>query len=471
MSYSINNNYTLKDYKILFQDVNQNINGIDSKVNFLNNNYTINDVNECKVKLKNILNNKSGSNVLNNTKFVAKGEELLLKNLMDNINNNNTNNTSNVYVKPVQKDNLNSLEKNIYDNIINIDTKYVTQSYIDNNSKLIKRNDFTVTLSERIENVVELILNTIQIPYTFYNISENLKNNYFNIYKYDGVEYTKINIKIDDGYYMNVSDILDGINSNSNLPSDLLITNNNLSKKIEIENTSSSNIYYIEFFQSNSNNNIQIQSSLGWRLGSRNIVETPDFINTDNNKSLLEIINSNEKVILESVILVPNPNYFIFSLDDLSKSQNDKSLIEINNLKQIINPKKYPTDEKINNMNCITENNMDNITGNYTKATKYSQIEILKQKNSMNNNNFLNNNLNVNNILAIIPFNPSDSDTKFNKIISYSFSHKTKNNRRYFGPINIEKMKFTLYDDSGNVVDFNGCNWNFSLIAKSLYKF
>ena len=89
----------------------------------------------------------------------------------------------------------------------------------------------------------------------------------------------------------------------------------------------------------------------------------------------------------------------------------------------------------------------------------------------MNNNNFLNNNLNVNSILAIIPFNPSNSHITFNKMISYSFSNETKHNRKYFGPIDIEKFKFTLYDDSGNVIDFNGCNWNFSLIAKSLYKF
>jgi hypothetical protein len=470
MSYSINDNYTLLDYKKLFQNVNESMNGIDSKVNFLNNNYTINDVNDCKNKLKNILNNKSGSNVMNNTKFVTKGEELLLQNLMGNINTNNTDNTNNVYVKPIQKDDLNTIEKNIYDNIINIDTKYVTESYIDENSKILKRNNYTVTLTEKIENVVELVLNTLQIPYTFYNISENLKNNYFNIYKYDGVEYTKINIKIDDGHYINVSDILDQINLNSNLPTDLSFTSNDLSKKIAIENTSGSNIYYIEFYQSN-NNDIQIQSSLGWRLGCRNIEETPDFINTENNKSLLKEVNTNEKITLEGVVLVPNPNYFIFSVDDLSKSQNDKSLIEINNVKDIINPKKYPIDEKINNMNCITQDNMNNITGNYTKATRYSQIEILKQKNNMNTNNFLNNNLNVSNILAIIPFNPSDSDTKFNKIISYSFNNETKHSRKYFGPIDMEKIKFTLYDDSGNVVDFNGCNWNFSLIAKSLYKF
>ena len=197
MSYSINDNYTLLDYKKLFQNVNQTTNGIDSKVNFLNNNYTINDVNDCKNKLKNILNNQNGSNVMKNSKFITKGHELLLQNLMGNINSNNTDNTNNVYVKPIQKDDLNLIEKNIYDNIINIDTKYVTEPYIDENLKIIKRNNYTVTLTEKIENVVELVLNTIQIPYTFYNISDNLKNNYFNIYKYDGAEYSKINIKID----------------------------------------------------------------------------------------------------------------------------------------------------------------------------------------------------------------------------------------------------------------------------------
>ena len=48
-------NYTLEDYKLLFQNANTKQHGIDSKVNFLNNNYTTEDVKDCLSILKNEL--------------------------------------------------------------------------------------------------------------------------------------------------------------------------------------------------------------------------------------------------------------------------------------------------------------------------------------------------------------------------------------------------------------------------------
>ena len=41
--------------------------------------------------------------------------------------------------------------------------------------------------------------------------------------------------------------------------------------------------------------------------------------------------------------------------------------------------------------------------------------------------------------------------------------------RIYFGPVNIRRMTVKLMSDKGNVLDLNGQNWSFSLIAEQLY--
>jgi hypothetical protein len=41
--------------------------------------------------------------------------------------------------------------------------------------------------------------------------------------------------------------------------------------------------------------------------------------------------------------------------------------------------------------------------------------------------------------------------------------------RLYFGPVNIRRMSVKLINDKGSVLDLNGVNWSFSLIAEQLY--
>jgi hypothetical protein len=42
--------------------------------------------------------------------------------------------------------------------------------------------------------------------------------------------------------------------------------------------------------------------------------------------------------------------------------------------------------------------------------------------------------------------------------------------RNYFGPVNISKLKVTLYDDRGNIVNLNQQDWSFTLIVEQMYK-
>jgi hypothetical protein len=45
------------------------------------------------------------------------------------------------------------------------------------------------------------------------------------------------------------------------------------------------------------------------------------------------------------------------------------------------------------------------------------------------------------------------------------------NERKYFGPVNISRMKVRLVDDKGNTVNLNGNDWSLSLIVNELYQY
>ncbi|MAH21090.1 MAG: hypothetical protein CMB96_06635 [Flavobacteriaceae bacterium] len=48
-------------------------------------------------------------------------------------------------------------------------------------------------------------------------------------------------------------------------------------------------------------------------------------------------------------------------------------------------------------------------------------------------------------------------------------SNPTYTVREYFGPTNIQRLEFTLYDDLGNVLDLNGCDWSCLLVFEKQY--
>jgi hypothetical protein len=43
-------------------------------------------------------------------------------------------------------------------------------------------------------------------------------------------------------------------------------------------------------------------------------------------------------------------------------------------------------------------------------------------------------------------------------------------NRKYFGPINLNRLKITLYDDRGHIINLNNSNWSFTLLVDQIYK-
>ena len=70
---------------------------------------------------------------------------------------------------------------------------------------------------------------------------------------------------------------------------------------------------------------------------------------------------------------------------------------------------------------------------------------------------------------AILPI--STRGITFGSIITETGSTLQLNQRFYFGPVNIDRLRIRLMDDKGNTMDLNGIDWNFVLIADCLYQY
>ena len=41
--------------------------------------------------------------------------------------------------------------------------------------------------------------------------------------------------------------------------------------------------------------------------------------------------------------------------------------------------------------------------------------------------------------------------------------------RKYFGPVDISRLRVRIFDDHGRILEMNGSNYSFSLIFKTMY--
>ena len=66
-------------------------------------------------------------------------------------------------------------------------------------------------------------------------------------------------------------------------------------------------------------------------------------------------------------------------------------------------------------------------------------------------------------------FYPNNMDELDNYFSITGFSSWDR--RVYFGPVSIERLRITLLDDKGNILNLHGHDWSFTLIADQLYQY
>lgn len=311
---------------------------------------------------------------------------------------------------------INPLNKRIITKCLNIDTKFrdtltTTQS-----------SDFTIQLPTKLNKVVSMELSAIEIPFTFYNISNHNGNNFLyikvicdpnailnNNYCEKNIIHEEKVFIIPDGNY-NANNLINKLNSIIS-PKDklgsLLEPNSIFSYihfKLDITENGSGGgkvivepfgekgdiIKSINFdFTKNINgisDSTNIATRIGWTLGFNRAYYDNDFY-----------------YIGESVIDCNTNRYIYLSIDDYNKNSNNSFI-------------------------------------------------------SVFNQSILNDD-----IIARISIEGSLGLIKDNKIIFITEP------RQYFGPVDIQRLRIRLFDEFGRILQMNGANYSFCLKLNLLY--
>lgn len=190
---------------------------------------------------------------------------------------------------------MTNVQKELKKKYISVDTKN-SEEY---NS--LMTSNYNISLPERINDIKKLSVTNIEIPKTYYSISENLGNNYFTV----TISGTKTLIKVDDANYTPTT-LQSAINT--------ALTGLNITCALDVNAKSSftaaSGSILIDFDVDKYGNKdkYNFKYKLGWLLGFRKTSYTVTATTTS-----------------EAFINLTGPNYLYLALDEYSKSGNQNS--------------------------------------------------------------------------------------------------------------------------------------------------
>ena len=412
---------------------------------------------------------------------------------------------SNNFQVKVGQDTLNPVLQNTISRYVVIDSQY-RQGMTGDGSEL--NTDFTIDLSERIINVLSLKLTSVQIPFSWFNITES--NNVFQVFNLG----TFFDITIDAGYYQTIDDVLTAINvafkncgflpnthtfiSLINGKVDIALNdcqdpNGNTISYLgnPIQESGSIYFYNIGGMEPTTNNcgvnkqrtGIDYQNTLGWILGYRDIAE---YVYENGNRA-------------GALYKLYPVNYFILVIDDFNQNHINNGIITITELSSRIPYAKYNTADNpyycqrrppftqtdILNTSLLHNttasviadkiippyNNIVHVLPSAPRTLTQSQIYSTNEinKNNSKTTRYKPNAPNNSDTFAILPI--STKGITFGSLISETGSTLQLNQRVYFGPVNIDRLRIRLLDDKGNTMDLNGIDWNIVLIAECLYQY
>jgi len=392
---------------------------------------------------------------------------------------------------PVAQGTLNPTLKNTISRFINLDSQF--RPYGNN---LESSTNYNVDLSDQLTNTLSLRLYSYEIPFTWY-VFDSSRGNICLWVKFADetvmVSITPGNYSPDD-FVIELNRAFEEagfINPTLGEPVECVLYNINTGKiTLLLNGYKYNNTGYIIgsdatlLFHSNiltcnndlGNNSNYINRSLGWYMGFR---ETSVLVNGTSSGNTAEAVAD-----------FFGTKYIIMILDDYNQNHVNNGLVTITETSNSIKmPSYYSADIPgygIPSNSTVSESSSsDLIVGKQsttytdtpqlvpsaprtlTNAQLYTINEI--NKNRANTTNLKSRAPTNANILAIIPLKRT-SFTVGSLITELSGSLQD-NNRTYFGPVNINKMRVKLLDDHGNVLNMNGGEWCATLIATCLYQY
>jgi len=328
----------------------------------------------------------------------------------NNNNNNNINNNNNNNNKLINSNNIQEIINN--SNLKTVKRSINIDSIFRNDYYTTKSSNFSIMLTEKINKIISMNVSSIQIPLTYYAISDNLKNNTFSIQLLDinsSLSGESFTITIPDGNYTN--QFLDGYeatiestinyqlqNTNSDISNSIIYTVDKASGKsvFSLSNQANTNgIYGISINFNTDNINTPISFKLGWLLGFR------------------AAKYNGPSIISEGICNISGPRYIYLAINDYQTSTYNSFIASYN--------------DSISVSNIIGKIN----------------IKSLLEANGS--------------FKSIRPLYDDDLGIELNNI------------RNYFGPTDIQKLTFTLYDEFGRIIDLNNMDWSLVVNFNCIY--
>lgn len=429
------------------------------------------------------------------------------------------------YNLPIAQGQLNPDLRNLYKRMVVVDSKFrpnnvyaLKKLRTKNITKPLSESvwsttSFTFDLSEPLTDLVELYLYSVQIPYTWYVIDANLCNNKFEIiYSTNEPASFGSSIVVPSGNYDEFSlrdklnelihewFVADGLVDVSGFPPYISYSESTGKYTTRFPTKLLDPSYEIESIEARWFNECdrcgscvddeKINHTLGWMMGYR-----------DKNNVISSNNISNWKGFEGDVVAeIYGPRYFYIYLDDFNNNRLNKGAVHV--LDDANNKLPLPSYYRPN----ITTSKVDENTGSgipfvhicpsytttecdpdgektfqpvpvpfytqnlpktITQKQQYTLNEIIK--NRKNDPNLKVNPTNTNNIIAVIPV--QTRQLRFGELFTIANTFLYANSRKYFGPVDVERMEAKLLDDKGHIVNLNGGEWNFTLVANHLYQY
>jgi len=331
---------------------------------------------------------------------------------------------------------------------VNIDSRFRPNYYQTSSA------DQKITLPYKFDKVVNMRLASIEIPLTYYAISQSLGNNAFvvNWNNIGGVFQNSALVKLPDGNYETY---------NTNIP--------NGSGGSEIESILNASL--VSSFALTppdaTYNGVTIQSDVSFNLRYT--------VDSTSGKSVFALDISG--ITQSDLVSLVNSGYLDYQL---------VFAVDSNGSTQVNQPLPFFLGWELGYRMNVYDSGPGSVVGNniilpaavvseglfYIKGPQYIFVAIDDYNNNVNNYyvSAYSDSINNRNILARINLsNRGNAGGVYQTSESDGFSSQINRSRNYFGPVNIEKLRITLYDEYGRIINLNNMDWSCSLMFECIY--
>jgi hypothetical protein len=187
----------------------------------------------------------------------------------------------------------------------------------------------------------------------------------------------------------------------------------------------------------------------------------------------------------EAIVDCYGPQYFLLIIDDFNHSRVNSGVVGIGEVSTTLATPMHFNANLPDATKCVDDvsdvrNGMKKkklVVPTVPRSLTFSQIYTFNQITANRGGSGPNKNREMgpktSDVFAVIPLRTGGGAAGLSMGQHYVDSGPTllSNQRAYFGPVVINKLRVTLRDDKGHIVNLHGNDWSFSLVTEELYEF